>query len=263
MSNSLAQNSPISLLTSKELVSMVRAEITIGNRTVLAFMDSQGNYFLNQTQITKLLGKDQKSSGDFLDSMYLKALIQEDHPKGKFKVCRVHNVGNNISPYYTVWSLDLVSEYISYWADRDNQDAINIIKALFRESLKIRCEAVFVGVPPNVVEIHKQSNDWLTSRNESKSVHAAFSNYCKSNAISGKDAHNLLTMLIFGQTAAQAKIWNDLIGDDENVGPDHQESTEGLAVLSLAKIKFCGYRSRSWQENCDRAVKEAKQYLGM
>lgn len=245
----------------KTLTPMLRKELVIGAKSILAFMDANGRFYCHLRQTASMISKHHASPAEFMETETFKALRSKDQSVDRFVVKYVDNVGNNISPYYTVLSIELATEYFLYWARVGHQPAIDLVIALASEALKIRCEAVFVGVSPNVEDIQRKTDAWLAARFDSKSVHGAFTNHCLSNAISGKDAHNMLTMLIFGQTASQAKLFNDLIGDDPDIGLDHQADPDGLQLLTMAKVKFCSYRSQSWQQNCLRAVKEARAYL--
>lgn len=121
------------------------------------------------------------------------------------------------------------------------------------ESLEIRCESLFVGVSPNVIDTHKRTNDWLSSRQDCRSVHASFNNFCQLMKYPANHVHDRLTTHIFGQTKRQALASNNLIGFDPTIGLDYQEDIDGLQQVARMKVKLQGYRKGTWMERVDRA----------
>lgn len=103
----------------------------------------------------------------------------------------------------------------------------------------------------------KQINlDWWEYRQANQDIHAAFQNHCNSNKLPGSHVHDAMTQLIFGQTATEAKQFNELIGLDPNIGLDHQPNAEGMKMIARMKLKFCTYRSGTWQERVVRSYED-------
>jgi hypothetical protein len=65
-----------------------------------------------------------------------------------------------------------------------------------------------------------------------------------------------MTLIVFGQTAKEAKEFNELVGLEENCGLDYQDSSEGMKLIARMKLKFCTYRSGTWQQRVIRAYEE-------
>lgn len=100
------------------------------------------------------------------------------------------------------------------------------------------------------------NTEWWEYRQANQDIHAAFQNHCNSNYLPGGHVHDAMTQLVFGQTAAEAKSCNELIGIEPNIGLDHQPSAEGMKIIAKMKLKFCTYRSGTWQERVVRAYED-------
>jgi hypothetical protein len=259
---------PVKYNVQRELISMVRMELMIGDIKVLAFMDANGKYYMHSDQTAKLVGKkgneiesyivqnalNSQSSGETfssITSIYRKGLEQSSAwDPTLFVVC------SSSQPYRVLPIKDVV-DFIWHQMEKGNQAAKVLAYALMHESLEIRCESLFVGTSPNVQDIQAHTDHWLSNRSANKSVHGAFHQYCNSNGIAGNHAHDRMTIKVFGQTAKQAILDNPLIGTDEHVGLDHQENAAGQLLIAKMKVKFMGYKKGTWIERVERAYLES------
>jgi hypothetical protein len=127
--------------------------------------------------------------------------------------------------------------------------AINLVKQLgnstFAELAVKAC-----ANPQNVNE------QWLEYRQANKDIHAAFQNHCHGNLLPGGHVHDAMTQLVFGQTASEAKACNELIGLEPDCGLDYQSSSEGMKTIARMKLKFCTYRTGTWQQRVVRAYQD-------
>jgi len=250
------------------MVSMVRKELTIGDESILAFMDAEGLYYLNMMQLGKLIGK----GGNAVITYYSFLLIQAGSAYspnttydgarsalGKGFSCSLtpsfYVFSENVK--YRVVSIKIARNFIRFWDKKSNKLAEELTDALFDESLQVRCEAAFVGVSPNVLDIHHATNEWLSSRQANKSVHGAFAQYCVEAKLPGRHIHDLMTTHVFGQTKRQAIACNKLVGENATVGLDYQDSVEGQLIMAKLKVKFMSYRKGSWRERVDRCFLES------
>jgi hypothetical protein len=252
-------------------ISVIRKELMIGTKTVWAFMDAQGKYYLNVNQIEVLLelGRyaflaylaesgsivfDQKlrENAGFKNISELRALWN----KGLVSDPAVFSVQTETGQIYRAAELDLVTDFIIDQTIKGSKVALILNKALAKESLQIRCESAFVGTSPNILDIIQETNHWITCREVSKSVQATFQNTCMFLKYPVGHTHNRMTKNLFGQTAQQAIANNILVGEDPSVGLDYQKEGEKLILLAKMKVSFTGYRKGTWQDKVDRAYSQ-------
>jgi hypothetical protein len=250
-----------------QLISMVRKELTIGSVTVLAFMDAQGLYYLNSSQVGLLL----ELSHNALRNFILKTSLGKTSPYLTYGEMKMrYSKGSSLTdPWnpttlaisenqrYRVIPVKHVVDFIRFWDKNGNQKASDLTDSLMHESLQIRCESVFVGVSPNVKEILEQTNHWLAGRGANKSVHAAFHSHCMSESLPVNHVHDRITKLVFGQTANQARSQNILVGEDPTIGLDYQADVEGQLLIARVKLKYMGLKKGTWQERVDRAYEQS------
>lgn len=98
--------------------------------------------------------------------------------------------------------------------------------------------------------------EWLEYRKANKDIHAVFQNHCHGNLLPGGHVHDAMTQLVFGQTAGEAKACNELIGLEPDCGLDYQSSSEGMKTIARMKLKFCTYRTGTWQQRVLRAYED-------
>jgi hypothetical protein len=65
-----------------------------------------------------------------------------------------------------------------------------------------------------------------------------------------------MTQLVFHQSAKEAKMMNQLVGEHPDVGLDYQYDEQGLLLIARMKLKFCTYRTGTWQQRVIMAYEE-------
>jgi hypothetical protein len=247
------------------LISVIRKELIIGTKTVWAFMDATGKYYLNFNQIEELLEVYKDSFFRFLvragilktPQITTMEGLRPLWAKGLITVQGVHYVQTETGAKYRAAELDLVTDFILDQTIKGNQLGLTLTKALTKESLQIRCEAAFIGVSPNVSDIHEESNRymerWENARTGTINAHPIFANFCKSNGINGAQAHDYLTFVVTGKTAEQARSGCELIAGNSKIGLNYQPSPEELDLIGAIKMKFCTYGKGDWKSRIERA----------
>jgi hypothetical protein len=248
----------------RELVSMVRKELTIGDKTVLAFMDAQGLYYLNSTQVAKLIDKKANAVEGYVIQNALSSLSRNEGVE-EMRLLYRNGLGvsrswdftvfveNGNNQPYRVLPIKNVVDFAWFHMDKGDRLARDLVYMFSQESLEIRLECLFVGVSPNVEEIIKQSDNWIRSRQYNQSVHHAFQTNCLLNNHPANHVHDRMTLHVFGQTAKQAITSNPLVGSDESIGLDYQDNVEGQLMMAKMKLKFIGYKKGTWKQKVDKA----------
>lgn len=104
----------------------------------------------------------------------------------------------------------------------------------------------------------KDNFTWHDNRDDARYSHPWFQEACKRRKYPADKVHDLMTVLLFGDTAEMARK-KPLVDEslDPTIGLNHQEDKERMALLARAKRLFAGYRKGTWQEKVKRAVAEA------
>ncbi len=116
------------------------------------------------------------------------------------------------------------------------------------------------GYAPEVAAAPAQRalSSWREVRDETKAGHQEFVRACRAKRHPGAKVHDLITKLITGYTADEARQLPLVDPEtDETIGLNHQPSDGQLAQIALAKQLYCGYTKGSWQDQCRRAVFQA------
>jgi hypothetical protein len=151
---------------------------------------------------------------------------------------------------------------IAYWgkeATRGNSKAMALILACAKEALERRADAAFAIQKTE----HERNEDfadfmarWEAVRHLTKVAHAAFVNACKHKNHPGNLVHDMITKIILGDTAAEARLKPLIDGDlDPKIGLNHQEDIINLGKLAEAKLKYANLKKGygTWQEQAQRA----------
>lgn len=102
--------------------------------------------------------------------------------------------------------------------------------------------------------------EWQEVRELARIAHSAFDNAVKRNKYVGRHVHDLMTMLIFGDTAKMARAKALVHGDlDPRIGLNHQDDIRKMGILYRSKIKFANLRNGTWQDKVNRAVAAIKR----
>lgn len=127
--------------------------------------------------------------------------------------------------------------------------AVNIMKVLDGSTFA----QLAIKSTGNYKDVDQQ---WLEYRQANKDIHAAFQNHCHSNLLPGGHVHDAMTQLVFGQTASEARSCNELVGLEPDCGLDYQSNSEGMKLIARMKLKFCTYRTGTWQQRVIKAYED-------
>jgi hypothetical protein len=101
---------------------------------------------------------------------------------------------------------------------------------------------------------------WYPVREKCKFAHTSFCESCKRHRFQGNVVHDYMTTLIFGDTAAAARLKAIVDGSlDPEIGLNHQEDVVKLDQLATAKRNFAMLKKKgeSWQSKVERACEAA------
>jgi hypothetical protein len=140
-----------------------------------------------------------------------------------------------------------------------NPQAIAISRSLIGLSLKQLWADAF---NQNFGEKERQEflKLWQEVREMARVSHSAFQNSCKRYGYNASAVHDAMTVLIFGDTAEQARA-KALVEDtlDPEIGLNHQEDILKMRLLYQTKLKFSNLLKGTWQEKVERACREAQK----
>lgn len=148
----------------------------------------------------------------------------------------------------TLLPLDLISDIVfEYKPDLYKQAAKVGLKTYFYDLAGFQADKIGKFV----------KGEWERRRRDSREVHVVFVNACKIKRHSGFQVHNLITLLTVGRTAEDSRKL-PLVGDNPEVGLDHFQDAEELAVVTEAKFLYSTYTGNGdWRKQCKRACTEA------
>jgi hypothetical protein len=232
-------------------------QIQIGNIVTNAYqLVDTSIYVLSMKGLADCLNKHPMTISRFLESDNAKALID----KGCFVSHDISVIGTSNALNITAIGLPLCVAFIKGQARVGNEIANNIIDALLEVSLEERIRVAFNELPrteEQKIVREKEVMDWKTIRAEMKSNQTIFQNGCIARKIPAPRVHDYITKRITGWTATEAKNNGDLIdGERSDIGLNYQENTTLLAWIDRAKQKVITYRKGTWEERCDRAIRE-------
>ncbi len=101
---------------------------------------------------------------------------------------------------------------------------------------------------------------WYPVREKCKFAHTSFCESCKRHRFPGNVVHDAMTTIIFGDTAAAARLKAIVDGSlDPEIGLNHQEDVVKLDQLATAKRNFAMLKKKgeSWQSKVERACEAA------
>jgi hypothetical protein len=241
-------------------------------------MDTDGRYYLNVNQIEGLLNLGRYSFLAFLaESGYIASdpfLRENAGFKNISELRTLWNKGlvvdratilvqTQTGEIYRATDTSLVTQFIRFHDKKGHPIASILTDVLMSESLQIRCESVFIGTSPNVLEKIELTDDflrnWELARGTNQSIHAAFNQFCIAHRLPGAWSHDRITKHIFNQSAEEARLQNNLVGVDKTIGLDHQEDVNGQLLVAKLKLKFMSYKKGTWKERVDRAFIDCQQ----
>jgi hypothetical protein len=226
-------------------LAVAKQKISIGGAIVGAFRDATGVYSASCKDIATAVGKRVCSINYYLESL-------KDREIGQIALGLNGEVLNAIP-------LEISTGYIDYWAAQRQLQAINLKYLLSKESLMSRVSSAFENSKTSCDRV--DTSDWLMSRKATADIHAVFHNYCNVGYLPGGHIHDAMTQLVFHQSAKDAKLKNKLVGLNPNVGLDYQHEEQGLLLIARMKLKFCTYRSGTWQQRVVAAYEDCIDFV--
>lgn len=229
-----------------------KTSVTIGNKTVDAFVNDNQEYFYSLTSAAALIDKVAQSTSDFISSKVFKSGRGKGFQPLSY---RLESVTYSLVPSW------VIVEYLGHHATRNgDEQALNLLVALATESLDLRAARAFGGLTvetydKTVQKTDKYINDWLEARRLSTGCHPDFHRACRLKRHPGSHVHDRITQAINEKTARQARQ-GELVAEglDPAVGLNYVSDTTRLQAIALAKMEYCGLLKGTWQEQADRSV---------
>lgn len=103
----------------------------------------------------------------------------------------------------------------------------------------------------NIVE---GATSWDAIRKQGQGEHMNFCNAVKAKKHPGAIVHNLITKLVTGLDAHDARRLPMVNNQNPTIGLNHQPSEAQLQIINDAKRLYCGYRKGSYRDQALRAV---------
>lgn len=218
--------------------------IQIGDREYDGYKGPDG-YYMNLSQIGRLLNKSAESTSIFFTSKGFKALYGKDLTTSIF----FPTTGGKAVLVPT----SAVSVFIGHWTKKGSPEALQLALELMQQNLDIRIENALGPIEAEkVAELTGQSPEWLESREGLKRVHGAFQVACERKHHPAWLVHDAITFLVTGKTAEMARK-EPLVGEDDSIGLDHQPVSEDLRTIARIKLRYSGLKAGSWQDQVNRA----------
>ena len=217
------------------------------------FRSTGGTYWLSESGCEKAVGKGERSIRNFKRSKAPEALPYQDFAPGKAQV-EGENTRVNLIPF------ELAVAYWTKEALAGNLEAVALLAACAVEALERRADRAF-GIERTEEERNQRLVEnmalWREARDYTRESHIAFAAAVKQKGHPGGLAHDLMTVIIFGEDAATARV-KELVDPDSDpsIGLNHQEEAEKLLILGHAKFKYAQLTKKDepWQQQIARAV---------
>ncbi len=232
------------------IVTVERAIIQLGDIDLDVFRLPDWTYRLSDRGCEKAANKGRNNISRFRNSTLPEAL--------PFNGLTLHR--GKVDGERTTINLVPFDLAIAYWAKEaftGNKSAQALILACTKEALERRADAAFAvqktETEYNQINANYQA-EWESIREYTRVAHLNLITAYELKKHPGSHAHDLMTTLIFGDTAKAARM-KALVFDnlDESIGLNHQECIDGLRKLALAKIKYSRIKKGTWEEQIRRA----------
>lgn len=240
------------------MITVFRATINLGNLELDVFRLPDGSYRLSESGCEQAVGKPRKSTANFLRSKSPYALPHKGFHTDKLAVfdepMRINGIPFEIAAAF--WTKEAMS---------GNLLATALLAAFAVEGLERRANAAF-EVQKTEGEYNQDFADflarWHPVRDELRASHLPFMNAYEKRHHPGAQLHDHMTMLIWNETAAIARL-KQLVDPecDPRIGLNHQDDIPKMVVLTNAKLIYAGFRRKneSWEDQGNRAVALALQ----
>ena len=208
---------------------------------------------MSEVGCERAVQKGERSIRDFLRGKSPQALPFRDFRAGKLSVenepMRINGIPFELAVAY--WTKEALA---------GNLEAVALLAACAVEALERRADRAF-GVERTEEERNQRLIEnmalWREARDYTRESHIAFAAAVKQKGHPGGLAHDLMTVIIFGEDAATARV-KELVDPDSDpsIGLNHQEEAEKLLILGHAKFKYAQLTKKDepWQQQIARAV---------
>jgi hypothetical protein len=187
-------------------------------------------------------------SGKILASYKELAQLFDLNLKTLYGLCKSANMSKD--PKYKAVPIEFADSLLTKYAS-EKLAAVNILRILNGSNLTETAVKIFDTAP--VIQ-----EDWLDYRKANRDIHNVFKNHCHSNLLPGGHVHDAMTLLVFNQTAKEARTNNEFVGLEEGCGLDYQHNAAGMKTIAKMKLKFCTYTSGTWQERVIRSYQDCQ-----
>jgi len=221
-------------------------EFTFAGLTLTGFKSVDGHYYLNQTQIGALIGKDDKSFSRWSRSK------QITKKYGDIEIIPYAIPGEN---HWKIVETQWASKYLLHWIKNGDERAEELMDALTESSFNVMIENSIAPIEAEKVSELTGSVPlmWGESREFTKQIHMPFQNSCIAKGHPAAKVHDLITTLVSGKTAEQARKQLELVNGDELIGLNHQSNPEILRTIGAVKLRYAGLKAGTWEEQVKRA----------
>lgn len=234
-------------------ITVSRAVIQLGEIDLDVFRLFTGGYQLSAEGTSRAIGKPRNGMLRFLQSNSPQALPYKDFRGYTMQVENEHTQIKGV-PF------ELAVAYWTKEALAGNLEAVALLAACAVEALERRADRAF-GVERTEEERNQRLVEnmalWREARDYTRESHIAFAAAVKQKGHPGGLAHDLMTVIIFGEDAATARV-KELVDPDSDpsIGLNHQEEAEKLLILGHAKFKYAQLTKKDepWQQQIARAV---------
>jgi len=235
------------------ILQVSRAIIHLGDIKLDVFQLPDLSYRLSSEGCSVAINKPKNHALRFLDSGNVKVLPYKSLREYKLKV---DGERTRINPI----PFDFAVIYWGKEANAGNSQATELLMACALESLERRADAAFnidrTEIERNIrfIEFIRR---WREVRALARFAHSNMANMVRFKKHPGHLVHDYMTVLIFGDTAAAARLKALVDSDaDPKIGLNHQEDIDGMLLLANVKQKYANKTKGTWQEQVESAVKE-------
>jgi len=231
------------------MANLTRVESTEFEGCVVYLENKTGAVYVSTSEVARLVKGDKGNV-----SKFLKARIQGVY-SGYILEAEIPTEGG--FQRGVLWGKELILDAVAHF----NPQLLRVMAGVTLEA--------YYKLPNSVTstnfnnEAQKALGSWHEARQLTISVHSNFVNAYMLKKHSGSQVHDLITKLITGYSASDARKM-PLVeeGSDATVGLNHVISDQNLAWIAQAKANYCRYKKGTWQEQCLRAVDATEYTIG-
>lgn len=244
------------------IVTVQRAVIKVGNLELDVFRLPDKSYRLSESGCENAIKTSERSFRNWLRSKSVYALPHKGFNPGdhKLKVLDEPMLINGV-PF------KIATSFWAQKAENSNKFAIALLAGFTVEGLNRRADIAF-EVAKSEGQYNEELADflerWYPVRDDLREAHTPFMSACRERKHHGWKVHDAMTLLIWGETAAVARMKKIIAEDlDPTIGLNHQEDIGKMRILTAAKWIYARFtrKSESWEDQVQRAVSTAQARL--